>query len=210
MVNGKYYIVEKYNGEQITVSVDISGDEIVGKSAYVGTIDDVMPRYISDVSEYDILRSSFDCLRIHEKFIDENNEKVYELPQRREIDVCTFYLNNMVELRVYINYLKKHVSFYSQHSGLRESYSFEDSFDSIMREIEFRKNEILSESNNMFGKLKLISIKKSQMEEYPDLFPNANKSLGFLHMLRDAIMSNENMNEKNENISGGNQYSKKK
>ena len=213
MSNGIYYVIEEYKGEKIIIEIDISGDETVGRRAFVGTIGDVQKRLLSYTNLDDIFYAAFRRLIIARNSIDENRHDTYQ-PPLNLLHLCTFFHDNLIDIEIILNYRKKRARFFSRHSYLIEQKPFADALSSIMNEIEFQKNEIAEEynDNSLKGILKRLERTKQQKidrKKYPELCPKENTKIGFWKTIRAGIITSKYGKECGiEYLEGKGQYKK--
>lgn len=193
MQNGQYYVIEEYKGERIIIKILISGDDIVGRSAFVGTLDDLQPKQSSFNDLDDIFDAVLKRLIIERKIKNKKRKGKWNRPIS-ELHVCTFACGNLIDVSVRLNYMKKHVSFFSYKSYLCEQKSFPDAAESIMSELDYLKKEI----NKEYDDLSLDGIKKSlkrQKEQseyrkkYPELYSKQSRKLGFWRTIRALMLT---------------------
>ena len=214
-MNGEYFIIEEYKGERIIISVDISGDERVGRRAFIGTLGDLLPRSLSYIDLDDIYDVVLRKLMIAREFIDKKRHEKYKMPISR-LHLCTFSHDNLIDIEIRLNYTKKFVSFFSRHSYLIEQKPFPDALSSIMDEIEFQRNEIVEEYNDdslegITKRLKRTKQQKIDRKKYPELYPEENKKIGFLRTFRTLMIAQKYGTERGfDYLMGKGQYKKDK
>lgn len=193
MQNGQYYVIEEYKGERIIIKILISGDDIVGRSAFVGTLDDLQPRQLSFIDLDDIFDAVLKRLIIERKIKNKKRKEKWNRPIS-ELHVCTFACGNLIDVFVRLNYMKKHVSFFSYKSYLYEQKSFPDATESIMSELDYLKKEINKEYDDLSldGITKSLKRQKEQSEyrkKYPELYSKQSRKLGFWRTIRALMLT---------------------